>query len=76
MNFRHMPELEWSLGYPFALGLMVVITIGLLFFFWRKGWLTDRPMARRSAAAAAPPPEAARLSVQARQRLRAKHRGA
>ena len=27
MNFKHMPELEWLLGYPFALGLMVLSAV-------------------------------------------------
>lgn len=35
----NMPELEWKLGYPFALGLMGTITFVMLFYFWRKGWL-------------------------------------
>ncbi|NNJ25357.1 magnesium/cobalt transporter CorA [Alienimonas chondri] len=44
MNFDtkyqyNMPELEWAYGYPFALGMMAVIALGLLFFFWRMGWL-------------------------------------
>ncbi|HWI44134.1 MAG TPA: magnesium/cobalt transporter CorA [Nocardioides sp.] len=39
MNFRHMPELEWTLGYPFALVLMVLSSLGLLWFFKRSGWL-------------------------------------
>ena len=39
MNFDHMPELGWSLGYPFALGLMVVSVTGLWIFFKRSGWL-------------------------------------
>jgi magnesium transporter len=35
----NMPELRWYLGYPFALGLMVLITVLLILFFrWRK-WL-------------------------------------
>ncbi|MBI5480302.1 MAG: magnesium/cobalt transporter CorA [Deltaproteobacteria bacterium] len=72
MNFKHMPETEWPLGYPFALGLMALITAVLLFFFWRRGWLSDRPRPRRGGAAAPPPAEAARLTVEARQRLRAK----
>ncbi|GIK83101.1 MAG: magnesium transporter CorA family protein [Pseudorhodoplanes sp.] len=39
MNFRHMPELEWILGYPLALVLMVVAAIlPFLYFKWRK-WL-------------------------------------
>ena len=39
MNFRNMPELHWYLGYPFALGLMVVIAGGLYYAFKRRGWL-------------------------------------
>lgn len=39
MNFRFMPELDWTLGYPFALGLMVVSAILPYLFFKRKGWL-------------------------------------
>jgi len=38
MNFD-MPELRWALGYPFALGLMVVISVGLWLVFRRRGWL-------------------------------------
>ncbi|HWJ83524.1 MAG TPA: magnesium/cobalt transporter CorA [Nocardioides sp.] len=39
MNFRHMPELTWLLGYPFALLLMVGTSLALLWFFKRSGWL-------------------------------------
>jgi magnesium transporter len=39
MNFDVMPELHWALGYPFALGLMAVISIGLWLVFRRRGWL-------------------------------------
>ncbi len=38
MNFDHMPELHWRLGYPFALGLMVLAGIGLVIVFRRRGW--------------------------------------
>jgi magnesium transporter len=39
MNFEHMPELAWHLGYPWALGLMLASAIlPYLFFRWR-GWL-------------------------------------
>jgi magnesium transporter len=39
MNFQHMPELRWQLGYPFALSVMVVVC-GLLYrLFRRSGWL-------------------------------------
>jgi len=72
MNFKHMPETEWPFGYPFALGIMGLIAAVLLFFFWRRGWLSDRSRPRGVGSAAPPPPEAARLSPAARQRLRAK----
>ena len=39
MNFRFMPELQWELGYPFALGLMVMSVAAPLLYFRRKGWL-------------------------------------
>ena len=39
MNFVHMPELQWSLGYPYAVALIVVSTlIPLAWFKWR-GWM-------------------------------------
>ncbi len=39
MNFEHMPELGWVLGYPFALGLMAVITVTGYRYFKKKDWL-------------------------------------
>jgi magnesium transporter len=39
MNFKHMPELESSLGYPLALVLMVVAAVMPYFFFRWKRWL-------------------------------------
>lgn len=39
MNFQLMPELNWELGYPFALVLMVVSGISPYLYFKRKGWL-------------------------------------
>ncbi|MGC2218631.1 MAG: CorA family divalent cation transporter, partial [Pseudolabrys sp.] len=39
MNFRHMPELDWIGGYPFALILMLfAAALPYLYFKWRK-WL-------------------------------------
>lgn len=35
----NMPELRWPWGYPFALGIMALIGIGLLTYFRRKGWV-------------------------------------
>jgi magnesium transporter len=39
MNYDIMPELHWSYGYPFALGLMILSAIFPYLFFKRKGWL-------------------------------------
>jgi magnesium transporter len=39
MNFDHMPELHWQLGYLWALGLMFAIGVGLLRLFKRIDWL-------------------------------------
>ena len=39
MNFEHMPELGWVLGYPFALFLMVALAVALYVAFKRKNWL-------------------------------------
>ena len=43
MNFKHMPELEWIGGYPFALLVMLLAAaLPYLYFKWRK-WLSARP---------------------------------
>jgi len=39
MNFEVMPELRWLLGYPFALGLMVLSAVVPYRIFKRHGWL-------------------------------------
>lgn len=38
MNFHHMPELDWRLGYPFALATMAVVAGGMIWYFRRRGW--------------------------------------
>ena len=39
MNFDHMPELHWEIGYPMSIALMAG-TAGLMYLiFKRKGWL-------------------------------------
>jgi magnesium transporter len=35
----NMPELRWYWGYPFALGVMALMVVGLLVFFRRRSWL-------------------------------------
>lgn len=39
MNFEHMPELKTPYGYYVTWGVMLLITIGLLIYFKRKGWM-------------------------------------
>jgi magnesium transporter len=39
MNFTHMPELGWRLGYPLALLVMLVTGLGLYRVLRRAGWL-------------------------------------
>ncbi|CAN5634626.1 magnesium and cobalt transport protein CorA [soil metagenome] len=39
MNFDHMPELHWMLGYPFALALMLAGAVWLYRAFRRNRWL-------------------------------------
>ena len=39
MNFKHMPELDWSFGYPLALVLMLIAAILPYWFFKWKRWL-------------------------------------
>jgi magnesium transporter len=45
MNFNpeaspwNMPELNWDYGYFVAIGIMVIIALGMLVYFKRKKWL-------------------------------------
>jgi magnesium transporter len=39
MNFDHMPELHWALGYPMAIGLMVLSSLVVYVVSKRAGWL-------------------------------------
>jgi magnesium transporter len=47
MNFGNLPELHWRFGYWYALGLMTITAIVMLFWFRRRGWIghRDRPSA-------------------------------
>ncbi|MBP6004483.1 MAG: magnesium/cobalt transporter CorA [Pyrinomonadaceae bacterium] len=42
MNFDVLPGKEWRHGYWAMLGFMVFITIALLVYFWRRGWIFQR----------------------------------
>jgi magnesium transporter len=39
MNFRHMPELSWRIGYPLALGMMAGAAFLLYRGFKKRDWL-------------------------------------
>lgn len=39
MNFKFMPELDWAVGYPFAILLMILSSLLFLWYFKRKKWL-------------------------------------
>ncbi len=38
MNFENMPELKWEWSYFVCLFVMLVIALGLVYFFWKRGW--------------------------------------
>jgi magnesium transporter len=39
MNFAHMPELGWRMGYPVAILLMILSSLLFLWYFKLKKWL-------------------------------------
>jgi magnesium transporter len=39
MNFKHMPELDSRIGYPMVISSMVLLSLGMLYYFKRKRWL-------------------------------------
>jgi magnesium transporter len=39
MNFKFMPELDWAMGYPYALGLMLASALVPMWYFRKRGWL-------------------------------------
>jgi len=47
----NMPELSWYFGYPLTLLLMLGIAAGMLFQFWRHGWLGAGPRHRKRSGA-------------------------
>jgi magnesium transporter len=42
MNFEYMPELKKPYGYYSVWGVMILIAVGMLFFFWKRGWIGRR----------------------------------
>jgi magnesium transporter len=41
MNFAEMPLLKDKSGFWITVGIMMMIVVGLLLFFWRKRYLDD-----------------------------------
>ncbi len=39
MNFDNMPELRTRYGYFAVCGVMLLVAVAMLVFFWRRGWL-------------------------------------
>ena len=39
MNFQHMPELDWTYGYPLSLALMAGLCGWVYWRFKKSGWL-------------------------------------
>ncbi len=45
MNFDNsplnMPELHWYWGYPTVWGFMIILAVGLVYYFWKRGWFEN-----------------------------------
>jgi magnesium transporter len=39
MNLKNMPEANWDYGYYFVLGIMALVSLGIYFWFRRRGWM-------------------------------------
>jgi magnesium transporter len=39
MNFDNMPELHSRYGYYTVWAIMIVVAVGMLGLFWRRGWI-------------------------------------
>ncbi len=42
MNFENMPELKSRNGYFITIGVMALVTLILLVYFWRRGWIFQK----------------------------------
>jgi len=51
MNFENMPELHTPWAYPLLLAAMVMVAVGMIVYFRRKGWLGERPLERPGSEA-------------------------
>jgi magnesium transporter len=39
MNFENFPEIKWEYGYLYVWGVFILIVVGMLWFFRRRGWI-------------------------------------
>jgi len=39
MNFEHMPELATQYGYFVVWAIMIIVALGMLTLFWKRGWI-------------------------------------
>jgi magnesium transporter len=39
MNFDYMPELHSRYGYYVVWGFMIAVVVGMIFLFWKRGWI-------------------------------------
>ncbi len=46
MNFEFMPELHLRWAYPLIWVVMLAVVLGMVWFFWRKGWIAGPKPAR------------------------------
>jgi len=44
LSHYNMPELHWRYGYPFLWAVMLSISGALLWFFYRRGWLSRQDL--------------------------------
>lgn len=49
MNFRHMPELEWTWGYAGVWAILLSVAAAMMVYFWRKGWIGRRKGSNRGS---------------------------
>ena len=47
MNFDNMPELHSRFGYYTVWAIMIVVASGMLFLFWKRGWIGRGPQRKK-----------------------------
>jgi magnesium transporter len=48
MNFDNMPELHSRNGYFAVWGIMITVALGMLFLFWKRGWIGTGPPQKKA----------------------------